>query len=150
MLWKWYLIIVNVPYMLRVKTKVDSYHSRFCGTRKFLQAIPVFTMTCLLQGTASEATLVGLLAARSKVLQRLKQEDPSLLEKGGISKLVCYSSDQVSVHFSNFSYFTSYWWLIPSKNMNVKKLIFFHLIQYRLNVRELRYLKTSLPFLLIR
>ena len=48
------------------------------------------------QGTASEATLVALLAARSSVIQREKARDPSLSAADVIGKLVCYTSDQVS------------------------------------------------------
>ncbi|KAI9554739.1 hypothetical protein GHT06_020015 [Daphnia sinensis] len=48
----------------------------------------------VIQGTASEAMLVGLLAARSKTLKRLKAEHPEKDEKILASRLIAYSSDQ--------------------------------------------------------
>ena len=52
-------------------------------------------MLLFLQGTASEATLVALLAARSCVIQRERARDASLSAADVIGKLVCYTSDQV-------------------------------------------------------
>ncbi|KAJ8300053.1 hypothetical protein KUTeg_021572 [Tegillarca granosa] len=48
----------------------------------------------VIQGTASEATLVALLSARSHVLHRLKEKDPNLNEAHVMSRLVAYCSDQ--------------------------------------------------------
>ncbi|MGH0142321.1 UNVERIFIED_CONTAM: hypothetical protein FKN15_076131 [Acipenser sinensis] len=48
----------------------------------------------VIQSTASEATLVALLAARTKILKRLQAENPGLAEQEIFSKLVAYSSDQ--------------------------------------------------------
>ncbi|MGH0165925.1 UNVERIFIED_CONTAM: hypothetical protein FKN15_050056 [Acipenser sinensis] len=48
----------------------------------------------VIQSTASEATLVALLAARAKILKRLQAENPGLAEPEILSKLVAYSSDQ--------------------------------------------------------
>lgn len=48
----------------------------------------------VIQGTASEAMLVGLLAARSKTLKRLKADNPEKDEQILASRLVAYSSDQ--------------------------------------------------------
>ncbi|KAK4006031.1 hypothetical protein OUZ56_011162 [Daphnia magna] len=48
----------------------------------------------VIQGTASEAMLVGLLAARSKTLKRLKADNPEKDEQTLASRLVAYSSDQ--------------------------------------------------------
>ncbi|XP_039592718.1 aromatic-L-amino-acid decarboxylase [Polypterus senegalus] len=48
----------------------------------------------VIQGTASEATLVSLLGARSKALKRLKAEHPSLSEAEILNKLVAYTSEQ--------------------------------------------------------
>ncbi|XP_041423518.1 aromatic-L-amino-acid decarboxylase-like [Xenopus laevis] len=45
-------------------------------------------------GTASEATLMALLAARTKVTRRLQAENPKLSEAEIIRRLVAYSSDQ--------------------------------------------------------
>ncbi|RXN05959.1 aromatic-L-amino-acid decarboxylase-like protein [Labeo rohita] len=45
-------------------------------------------------GTASEATLIALLAARSKVVKLIQADHPDRSETDIISKLVAYSSDQ--------------------------------------------------------
>ncbi|XP_054282189.1 3,4-dihydroxyphenylacetaldehyde synthase 2-like [Macrosteles quadrilineatus] len=47
-----------------------------------------------LQGSASEATLMGLLVAKEKAVRRLQKEHPELSEQDIKAKLVCYSSDQ--------------------------------------------------------
>ena len=44
-------------------------------------------ISCLLQGTASEATLVAILSARARAIK--EQQDPAV-----ISRLVCYGSKQ--------------------------------------------------------
>lgn len=49
-----------------------------------------------IQGSASEATLVALLAARTKVVRRLQAASPGLTQGAIMEKLVAYSSDQVS------------------------------------------------------
>ncbi|KAJ7985631.1 hypothetical protein DPEC_G00354070 [Dallia pectoralis] len=48
----------------------------------------------VIQGTASEATLVALLAARSKAVRNILSNDPQRPETDIISKLVAYASDQ--------------------------------------------------------
>jgi len=48
----------------------------------------------VIQGTASEATLVALLAARSRMVAKLKKTHPEMEEGEILSKLVCYTSDQ--------------------------------------------------------
>jgi len=48
-----------------------------------------------LQGTASEATLMALLAARSKIIKLIQADHPDQSEAYITSKLVAYSSDQV-------------------------------------------------------
>ncbi|KAM5274637.1 aromatic-L-amino-acid decarboxylase [Ctenodactylus gundi] len=48
----------------------------------------------VIQGSASEATLVALLAARTKVTQRLQAESPGLTQAAILEKLVAYASDQ--------------------------------------------------------
>ncbi|XP_069814627.1 aromatic-L-amino-acid decarboxylase isoform X3 [Dendropsophus ebraccatus] len=48
----------------------------------------------VIQGTASEATLMALLAARTKVTRRLQAENPELSEAEIVSRMVAYSSDQ--------------------------------------------------------
>nr|ALU57395.1 aromatic-L-amino-acid decarboxylase isoform 9 [Homo sapiens] len=45
-------------------------------------------------GSASEATLVALLAARTKVIHRLQAASPELTQAAIMEKLVAYSSDQ--------------------------------------------------------
>lgn len=51
----------------------------------------------LIQGSASEATLMSLLAARAKVMRRLRATSPELTDAAVLDKLVAYASDQVSV-----------------------------------------------------
>ncbi|XP_066539964.1 aromatic-L-amino-acid decarboxylase [Hoplias malabaricus] len=48
----------------------------------------------VIQGTASEATLVALLAARSRAVKQILAEDPERSEADIISKLVAYASEQ--------------------------------------------------------
>uniref|UniRef100_A0A8C4WIT1 Aromatic-L-amino-acid decarboxylase n=1 Tax=Gopherus evgoodei TaxID=1825980 RepID=A0A8C4WIT1_9SAUR len=48
----------------------------------------------VIQGSASEATLVTLLAARTKTIRRVQSENPELTEADIMSKLVAYASDQ--------------------------------------------------------
>ncbi|XP_049633435.1 aromatic-L-amino-acid decarboxylase [Suncus etruscus] len=48
----------------------------------------------VIQGSASEATLVALLAARTKVIHRLQATSPGLTTGAIMEKLVAYSSDQ--------------------------------------------------------
>uniref|UniRef100_A0A8C1NG43 Aromatic-L-amino-acid decarboxylase n=1 Tax=Cyprinus carpio TaxID=7962 RepID=A0A8C1NG43_CYPCA len=48
----------------------------------------------VIQGTASEATLIALLAARSKIVKLIQTDHPDRSETDIISKLVAYSSDQ--------------------------------------------------------
>ncbi|XP_074653816.1 aromatic-L-amino-acid decarboxylase-like [Tubulanus polymorphus] len=48
----------------------------------------------VIQGTASEATLVGLLGARAKTIAELKESRPELTDAEITSKLVAYCSDQ--------------------------------------------------------
>ncbi|XP_035109284.1 aromatic-L-amino-acid decarboxylase isoform X2 [Callithrix jacchus] len=46
------------------------------------------------EGSASEATLMALLAARTKVIHRLQAESPELTQAAIMENLVAYSSDQ--------------------------------------------------------
>lgn len=48
----------------------------------------------VIQGTASEATLVALLGAKAKTMQRVKAENPDWDDNIIISKLVAYSSEE--------------------------------------------------------
>ncbi|KAB1253778.1 Aromatic-L-amino-acid decarboxylase [Camelus dromedarius] len=48
----------------------------------------------VIQGSASEATLVALLAARTKVTRRLQTASPGLTQAAVMEKLVAYASDQ--------------------------------------------------------
>ncbi|GAU96952.1 hypothetical protein RvY_08316 [Ramazzottius varieornatus] len=51
----------------------------------------------VIQGTASEATVVGCLAAKSRKIKAIKEEDkehPEITERDILSKLMCYASDQ--------------------------------------------------------
>lgn len=53
----------------------------------------------VIQGTASEATLVALLGAKAKVLKQLKEQTPTLSDEDIIPKLVGYCSSEYSCHF---------------------------------------------------
>lgn len=59
-----------------------------------LKHVPAFSPV---QGSASEATLVALLAARSRVTRQLQAAQPGLTDAAVLEKLVAYASDQVSV-----------------------------------------------------
>ncbi|KAM6178292.1 aromatic-L-amino-acid decarboxylase [Rhynchocyon petersi] len=48
----------------------------------------------VIQGSASEATLVALLAARTKIMRQLQEASPELTQAAIMEKLVAYSSDQ--------------------------------------------------------
>ncbi|XP_028162826.1 3,4-dihydroxyphenylacetaldehyde synthase-like [Ostrinia furnacalis] len=48
----------------------------------------------IIQGSASEATLVGLLVAKEKTVRRLLKQNPSLDEGSIKAKLIAYTSDQ--------------------------------------------------------
>ncbi|KAL0894825.1 hypothetical protein ABMA27_013347 [Loxostege sticticalis] len=48
----------------------------------------------IIQGSASEATLVGLLVAKEKTVRKLMKNNPSLDEGGIKAKLIAYTSDQ--------------------------------------------------------
>lgn len=46
----------------------------------------------VIQGTASEATLVALLGAKAKKIRQIKIEQPELTDNEIVGKLVAYSS----------------------------------------------------------
>ncbi|ETE71220.1 Aromatic-L-amino-acid decarboxylase, partial [Ophiophagus hannah] len=48
----------------------------------------------VIQGTASEATLVAMLAARTKAIRRIQLDDENLTQGEIIGRLVAYTSDQ--------------------------------------------------------
>uniref|UniRef100_A0A8D0KYV8 Aromatic-L-amino-acid decarboxylase n=1 Tax=Strix occidentalis caurina TaxID=311401 RepID=A0A8D0KYV8_STROC len=50
----------------------------------------------VIQGSASEATLISLLAARTKTIRRVQLEKPELTEADIMGRLVAYASDQGS------------------------------------------------------
>ncbi|XP_034237668.1 aromatic-L-amino-acid decarboxylase-like [Thrips palmi] len=50
----------------------------------------------IIQGSASEATLVGMLAARDRTVRKVREEDPKLSDGEIRSKLVAYTSDQAN------------------------------------------------------
>lgn len=57
----------------------------------------------VIQTTASEATLVCLLAARTRAIRDVQQNEPDRLPAEINSRLVAYCSDQVSGFASNLS-----------------------------------------------
>ncbi len=48
-----------------------------------------------MQGTASEATLVALLGAKAKIIQKVKEEDADAQDSIVTSKLVAYASGNI-------------------------------------------------------
>lgn len=57
----------------------------------------------VIQGTASEATLVALLGAKARMINKLKEENPTWTDEDIIPKLVGYCSSE---------YDTSFYWKI--------------------------------------
>uniref|UniRef100_A0A8C6VRX5 Aromatic-L-amino-acid decarboxylase n=1 Tax=Naja naja TaxID=35670 RepID=A0A8C6VRX5_NAJNA len=53
----------------------------------------------VIQGTASEATLVAMLAARTKAIRHIQLDNENLTQGEIIGRLVAYTSDQVSTLF---------------------------------------------------
>ena len=47
------------------------------------------------KSTASEATLVAMLAARNEAVKKLQSESPGLKDHEAFGKLIAYGSDQV-------------------------------------------------------
>ena len=70
------------------------------------------TKFCL-QGTASEATLVALLAAKSRMIVKVKKELPDISDAELHDKLIVYTSDQVSTSL----------WIPPFSLHQVRPLI---------------------------
>lgn len=56
----------------------------------------------VIQGTASEATLVALLGAKAKTVYKTKQQHPEWSDAEIVSKLVGYASGWYLVGFSKF------------------------------------------------
>ena len=50
----------------------------------------------MIQGSASEGTLVGLLAARTRALRFMRRASPGVSDHELIAKMTLYTSDQVS------------------------------------------------------
>uniref|UniRef100_A0A1B6CN44 Aromatic-L-amino-acid decarboxylase n=1 Tax=Clastoptera arizonana TaxID=38151 RepID=A0A1B6CN44_9HEMI len=50
----------------------------------------------IIQGSASEATLLGLIVAKDKTVRRIQELNPDLSEQEIKAKLVCYTSDQAN------------------------------------------------------
>lgn len=57
-----------------------------------------------LQGSASEATLVAMLAARDRTVRTLREEDPKLSDGEIRAKLVAYTSGAAAVFFATFTF----------------------------------------------
>lgn len=60
--------------------------------KEFLSSTPGGHGGGVIQGTASEATLVALLAAKAQIIHRLKNENPGWTEATIVPKLVGYAS----------------------------------------------------------
>lgn len=68
----------------------------------------LYTFTlCLQQGSASEATLMALLAARCKAVRRVQASNGDSSEAEIFAKLVAYTSEQVSTEIFFQSYLHS-------------------------------------------
>ncbi|KAM7249262.1 hypothetical protein ACFE04_019449 [Oxalis oulophora] len=50
----------------------------------------------VIQGSASEATLIALLGAKVKIIQKIKEVDPQTEDSNIVSKLVAYTSEQAN------------------------------------------------------
>lgn len=57
----------------------------------------------VIQGTASEATLVGLLGAKARTMQRVKEQHPEWTDTEILSKLVAYCNSKY-IFLSYFYY----------------------------------------------
>lgn len=53
----------------------------------------------VIQGTASEATLVALLGAKARMINKLKEENPTWTDEDIIPKLVGYCSSEYKLNF---------------------------------------------------
>lgn len=73
----------------------------------------------VIQTTASEATLVCLLAARTRAIKNIQKNDPDRLPVEINSNFVAYCSDQVRSRFQ----FTSYFELMQLERNNYSKII---------------------------
>lgn len=51
-----------------------------------------------MQSTASETVFLCLLAARNKIVDKIKKENPDIMEKDILPRLVGYCTDQVSFY----------------------------------------------------
>lgn len=52
----------------------------------------------VIQGTASEATLVALLCAKARAVARVKEENPDMKDADIVSKLVGYASGEFKIN----------------------------------------------------
>lgn len=59
----------------------------------------------VIQGTASEATLVALLGAKARILAAIKEENPKLKDSDIVSKLVGYTSSNILIKKNKIFYF---------------------------------------------
>lgn len=57
----------------------------------------------VIQGSASEGTLVALLAARTKALKHMRRESPGVNDHELLVKMTLYSSDQVGCDIAHSS-----------------------------------------------
>lgn len=71
-------------------SQITSTAARLCFTASLI----------LQQGTASEATLISLLAARCKAVRRVQTINAKKSESEILSKLVAYTSDQVRATYT--------------------------------------------------
>lgn len=60
--------------------------------KEFLSCTPGGHGGGVIQGTASEATIVALLAAKARTIHNIKQENPDMVEADIVPKLIGYAS----------------------------------------------------------
>eukprot|EP00123_Amoebidium_parasiticum_P016503 comp23463_c1_seq1/m.39189 comp23463_c1_seq1/g.39189 ORF comp23463_c1_seq1/g.39189 comp23463_c1_seq1/m.39189 type:complete len:480 (-) comp23463_c1_seq1:195-1634(-) len=95
---------INSPACTELETVMMDWLAKACGLPEQFWSIDSKGNPTqgggVIQGTASEATLVSMLAARTDAIVRLRAEDPSLSLADALGKLVAYTSEQShnSVH----------------------------------------------------
>ena len=67
--------------------------------KAFLSSTPGGHGGGVIQGTASEATLVALLGAKSRTIHNLKQENPGWTDGDIVPKLIGYASRMIIDYF---------------------------------------------------
>ncbi|KAM3964696.1 3,4-dihydroxyphenylacetaldehyde synthase [Aphomia sociella] len=85
---------MSSPACTELEVVTLNWLGKLLGLPKEFLNCPSGTGGGVIQGSASEATLVGLLVAKEKTVRRIKKTNPSVDENEIKSKLVAYTSDQ--------------------------------------------------------